>query len=75
MKGSSLDTSSFHFAAGPLQQFNDTVLRGNQGCSPHAPADYMSIGSMVSSLPEEPLMTCHAAGSDLRPIHRHLMSI
>ena len=50
MKGSSLDTNLFHFAGAPLQQFNDTVLKGNQGCSPHSPADYMSISSMVSSM-------------------------
>ncbi|CAK0786944.1 hypothetical protein CVIRNUC_010158 [Coccomyxa viridis] len=45
--GSSLDTTLFHFAGAPLQQFNDTILKGNQGCSPHSPADYMSISSMV----------------------------
>ena len=50
MKGSSLDTNLFHFAGAPLQQFNDTVFRGNQGCSPDSPADYLSISSMVSSL-------------------------
>ena len=50
MKGSSLDTTLFHFAGAPLQQFNDTILKGNQGCSPHSPADYMSISSMVSSM-------------------------
>ena len=50
MKGSSLDTTTFHFAGEPLQQFNDTILKGNQGCSPHSPADYMSISSMVSSM-------------------------
>ena len=50
VKGSSLDTTLFHFAGAPLQQFNDTILKGNQGCSPHSPADYMSISSMVSSM-------------------------
>ena len=48
--GSSLDTTLFHYAGAPLQQFNDTILKGNQGCSPHSPADYMSISSMVSSM-------------------------
>lgn len=54
--GRSLDTSLFHFAGAPLQQFNDTVFRGNTGCSPHSPSDYMTISSMVRCVYERLLV-------------------
>lgn len=45
--GSTLDTTLFHFGGEPLQLFNDTVFKGNTGCSPNSPSDYMTIDSMV----------------------------
>ena len=34
--GSSLDTTLFHFGGVPIQLFNDTVFKGNTGCSPNS---------------------------------------
>ncbi len=45
--GSSLDTTLFHFGGVPLQLFNDTMFKGNTGCSPNSPSDYMTIETMV----------------------------
>ncbi len=47
--GSTLDTTLFHFGGVPLQLFNDMVFKGNTGCSPNSPSDYMTIDTMVSS--------------------------
>jgi hypothetical protein len=45
--GTTLDTTLFHFAGPPVQAFPSQVFRGNAGCSPHSPSDYMTIENMV----------------------------
>jgi hypothetical protein len=45
--GTVLDSTLFHFAEAPIQAFPGQVFKGNTGCSPHSPSDYMTIENMV----------------------------